>query len=321
MSVGTANKGFSPARWAAGAHAQTVLGAVLPRVVSLPGADVHDVEVEAGTRVRLLCHWAAAGTRAPTVLLLHGLEGSAQSGFMRGMAFHALAAGCNAVRMNMRNCGGTEHLSRTLYHSGLSGDVRAVVEWLAARGHGRLGLAGYSMGGNMVLKLAAEGAPPSVRAVATVCPATDLDAAATQLHRPVNRAYELFFLAGLLRRHARKARRVPDAYPRLVRGLPRSVREFDEVVTAPAFGFAGAADYYARAAAGPRVGEIKVPALVIHAADDPFVPLTHAVRAAMNANPAITLDAPARGGHCGFCEGAASFWAERRVVAFLAERV
>ena len=256
--------------------------------------------------------------------MVHGLEGSSESGYMLGIAQKGLAAGMNVVRMNQRNCGGTDHLAPTLYHSGLSQDVAAVAQNLIEQDCiSRLALAGFSMGGNLVLKLAGEwGAqgPAQFRAVAAVCPAADLAASADALHGWSNRLYEFYFLANLRRRMRAKARMFPGAFDdSRLRGI-RSLRDFDDKITAHYCGFAGAADYYARAAASNVLERIAVPTLIVHAANDPFIRLLPETRRKILANPQITFVETEDGGHCSFLaepDGYDGHWAERQVVEFL----
>jgi predicted alpha/beta-fold hydrolase len=318
----TREDSFTPRRGLRGAHLQTIASHFLKRVNTLPRPEDRLLEVEPGAQVLCHCHWQRQRSGALTVLLVHGLEGSSASQYVVGTANKAFDAGMNVVRMNVRNCGGTETLAPTLYHSGLSADVGAVARALIARESlQRIALVGFSMGGNQVLKLAGEWgreAPPELRAVAVVCPGVDLSACADALHHWQNRLYEWNFLWGLGRRVRRKARCFPE-FSGPYRGF-RSIREFDNEVTARFFGFADCEDYYRRASAAPVLGRIAVPTLVIHAKDDPFVCITPQTRAAMSANASIRLLETEHGGHCGFLadpNGYDGRWAERRIVEFL----
>ncbi len=318
-------EGFAPRIFLRGGHVQTLAAALLPRRHALPPPEARLFRVQGAEDVQVLCHchWQAERRAAATLVLLHGLEGSSAAQYVLGTAGKAWAAGMNVVRMNMRNCGGTERLAPTLYHSGLSGDLGAVVgELIRADQLPRIFLAGFSMGGNITLKLAGEWggeAPPQVRALAAVSPAVDLAACAGALHRPANRLYEWNFLWGLKRRLRRKARLFPGRYE--TRGLARlrSVRDFDDQVTARYCGFLGADDYYARCSAAHVVERIARPTLILHAQDDPFVPLTPETRAKLLANPRVQLMESAGGGHCAFLAAANGYdgrWAERRVIEF-----
>ena len=209
---------FEPRKGLRNGHLQTIFGNYLPRPPFLCPSVAELVQVDSadGSRVKCFCNWQPESVRASrlTVILVHGLEGSSESRYIKGITARAWAAGFNVVRMNMRNCGGTDELTPTLYHSGLSSDVGAVIHHYAKQfGLERVALIGYSMGGNLVLKLAGEwGSAAPLCAVATVCPAIDLAAGSDALHEPVNRGYEWHFLRGLMRRYHRKAALFPHIY-------------------------------------------------------------------------------------------------------------
>src|SRR5207249_1892448 len=168
---------FQPRRGLRGGHRQTIASFLLQRRIRVPVSEERLVEVEPGVQVLCHCHWQTDRQNALTLITLHGLEGSSDSQYMLGIAEKGLAAGMNVIRMNQRNCGGTEKLAPTLYHSGRSHDVAAVADSLIKRDRiSRFVLAGFSMGGNLVLKTAGEwgsDAPPQFRAVAAVCAAND----------------------------------------------------------------------------------------------------------------------------------------------------
>jgi predicted alpha/beta-fold hydrolase len=304
---------------------QTLAAFFLSRRIDLPPAEKRLIEVEPGVPVLCHCHWQKDRT-ALTLIVVHGLEGSSESQYMLGIARNGLAAGMNVVRMNQRNCGGMDHCAPTLYNSSRSGDVAAVARNLVDRdGVSGFVLIGFSMGGNLVLKLAGEwgsDGPAEFRGVAAVCSAVDLAASADALHEPANRIYEYYFLLQLFRRFRRKVRLFPDTFDASrLRGV-KTLRDFDERVTAYYCGFTGADDYYARAAAANVVGRITRPALVIQAADDPFIRLLPETRETFLSNPNITYVETEDGGHCAFVgerDGDANYdgrWAEREVVEF-----
>ena len=283
-------------------------------------------DVEPGTRVLAHCHWQPGAATRPTLVALHGLEGSSDAHYMRGIADKAFRAGFNAVRLNQRNCGGTEQLSPGLYHSGLTSDVQAVLEALAADGLPSIVVAGYSLGGNLALKLAGgygDAAPSWLHAVCAVSPTLELGACMDLLERPENRLYEWNFMRSLRRRMRTKARLFPARYD--ARGLwrVRTVRAFDDRFTAPHHGYAGAADYYYRAASMRVVDRIRIPTMIVTAEDDPFIPVAPFRDPRVTGNPHIALVITRHGGHCGFVEeardGYDGYWAERSIVAF-AER-
>lgn len=318
---------FRPHRWLQGGHVQTIASFLLPRRIHLPQAEERLVEVAPGIKVRCWCYWQAGNKQQRlTVIVLHGLEGSDSSQYMLGVAQKGLAAGMNIVLMNQRNCGGMDHHAPTLYNSSLSADVAAVARNIVDNdGVTRFALAGFSMGGNLVLKLAGEWSserPAEFRAVAAVCPAMDLAASADALHAPANRVYEYYFLWQLFRRMRRKVRHFPKDFDlSRLRGVS-SLRAFDDRVTAYYCGFTGADDYYARAAAANVVDRITLPALIIHAANDPFIRMLPETRKKILANRNITYMETADGGHCAFVgerngDGDDGRWAEREIVEFL----
>lgn len=330
---------FVPRALLANGHLQTIAGNFLPRPDHLPSPTPQIVEVSPATASQIashvLCksHWQPAEVRATrmTVLLLHGLEGSSESQYVVGNANKLWRAGMNVIRMNMRNCGGTEALSPTLYHSGLSADVGAVLRFFLRAEHlQQVAVVGYSMGGNLVLKLMGElaaGGPPELRCAVGVSPAVDLGPSADALHRPVNRLYERRFLRALLRRFRKKITLFPNVFdPARADGL-RSLRDFDDRITAFYSGFSSADDYYYRAAAARVLDRIRFPTLILHALDDPFVHLTAPTRTLIQANPAITLVETRQGGHCAFlakpnpAEKDDGYWAETTLLRFIQSHV
>src|SRR5208282_5137642 len=244
-----------------------------------------------------------------------------------GAAEKAWAAGFNVVRLNQRNCGGTEHLTPTLYHSGRRGDFRAIVLELIERERLlEVFVAGFSMGGNLLLKMAGEfgdSAPQELQGIAAVAPCFDLAACADALGEPRNFVYNWHFVKRLKLRMRHKAGLFPGIYSKngFFEDLRRvgTVREFDEAITARFCGFAGADDYYTQSSAMRLLPAIAKPTLILTAQDDPFVPYRTFEKAALRENPNIQLVAPQYGGHCAFISqegGAERFWSEARIVEF-----
>jgi hypothetical protein len=317
---------FMARRRLANPHLMTVVAWARARhFPRLPEPDARIVRVATDTEVLAHCYWQPSRATQPTLLALHGLEGSSRVHYMRGLADKAWRSGWNVVLLNQRNCGGTEHLTPGLYHSGLTADPRAVIQALAASdGLRRFGVVGYSLGGNLAMKLAGElAASPGlpVDAVVAICPTIDLARCVAAIERRRNLPYHFNFVRNLKARMRRKARCWPGAFDLTPLARIWTIRRFDDVYTAPHHGFGDAATYYHRASALRVADRIRVPAFVIAAADDPFVPPSQFTEPAVRDNPAIRVALSPYGGHCGFLADPSAdddgYWAERTAVDFL----
>jgi predicted alpha/beta-fold hydrolase len=313
-------------RWTGG-HWMTLYAWGSPRhFPTLPAPVPRYFDVALRSRVLAHCHWQREPWRHPTLIALHGLESSSDAHYVRGLSAKAFGAGFNAVRLNQRNCGGTEDLSDGLYHSGLTGDALAVMEELSkVDGLPAFAIAGYSLGGNLALKLAGDygsAPPPQLRAVCAVSPTMELAVCVDALEERQNAIYQWHFVRNLKRRMRRKAAAFPGKWSLEPLERINSIRSFDEAYTAPHHGFRDASDYYQRASAMRVIDRIAVPALIITAADDPFVPPGPFGEPAVTSNPRISLSVTPHGGHCGFIEepdgSYDGYWAEREIVDFIA---
>ena len=319
---------FTPSEYrplVTGGHRQTLYAWARPRrFPRLPAPVERYFDVAADARVLAHCHWQDAPAGRPTIVMLHGLEGSSLAHYMRGVSDKAWAAGWNVVRLNQRNCGQTEHLSRGLYHSGLTHDPLSVMRELTERdGIAAVVIAGYSLGGNLAMKLAGElgdAAPAALKAVCAVSPTLDLARCVDALERRANVVYQWNFVRNLKARMRRKAAAFPGAFSlEALRGM-WTVRRFDEAYTAPHHGFRDAEDYYYRASALRVIDRIRVPALIIAAGDDPFVPLAPFSSPEVTNNANITVVITPHGGHGAYLERATDeydgYWAEREILRF-----
>ncbi len=315
---------FRSPRWLRGRHAQTVWGALVRLPVrvplrherwELPDGDFLDVDL-----------LAPPSTDAPGVVVCHGLEGSSKAGYVRGLLAELRHEGIGGVAINFRGCSGELNRLPRFYHSGDTGDVAFVVERLRRERPGRaIGLAGFSLGGNVVAKYLGERGddlPPEVRAGAVVSVPFDLALCARTLDQADfwSRIYRGRFLRRLRSKVVRKARLHPSL-PHTRARTARTFREFDEHVTAPLHGFAGAEDYWRRASSGPLLPSVRRPLLILAAEDDPFIPPEALPRAAAAVNPHLTLEISREGGHVAFVHGppwATMRHAERRAAEFLA---
>jgi uncharacterized protein len=253
---------------------------------------------------------------AGEIVMVHGLEGSGEAGYVRSLSGAALRAGYAAHRFHMRACGGTERLAPTLYHAGLTGDLLFVLREFVREGRGPVFLVGFSLGGNVVLKLAGELAETGRALIAGVCAVSaplDLAACARRMTDRENRFYQHRFV-----RRMRTRLRATGRFEETDLAGLRSVTEIDDHITAPSFGFGTAAHYYDTQSAMRYIGSVRVPALLIHAHDDTLVPFSSVVPHAARANPCFEVQACAHGGHLGFIgRRPYRFWADHAILEWI----
>jgi uncharacterized protein len=278
-------------------------------------------ETEPGVQV-LVHSQAPESEPAAQLIMVHGLEGSSAAGYARSLAHAALLAGCSAHRFNMRSCGGTEHLSgRTLYHSGQTSDLLAVIRGLRSRAP--VFLAGFSLGGNVVLKLAGElgaAAQDLISGIMAVSTPIDLAACVRAIDRPSNLIYARRFVARLKERVRAKERLTPGTFDLSGLDLVRTIYQFDDRFTAQAFGFGSADNYYATQSAKQFLDRIRVPALLVQAKDDPMIPFPVYDHPAFASNPHLKLLAVDHGGHLGFiAKTQPRFWLDGVLVNWIME--
>jgi predicted alpha/beta-fold hydrolase len=322
-----ATKPFKPHRLFQNGHAQTIAAYLWPRRFRFASESDEErlFEVAPGVKILAHCRWQSDAKACPTIVAWHGIEGSTSSNYMQATAEKGFRAGFNIIRVNFRSCGGTEHLTSTIYHGGLSDDLRAVVKELIEQDHlSRLMLVGYSLGGNLVLKLAGEygeNPPEEVLGICAVSPSVDLSGSTDMIVRSSNWIYHQDFLRRLKKRIRTNHKLYPELYD--ISGLDdvRTLKEFDDRFTARAHGFADAEDYYYRSSSLRIMDKIRIPTLIIHAEDDPFIPFAPLHDAAVSNNPYILLIDTKRGGHVAFISAEQNgdvdrFWAENRVIEF-----
>jgi uncharacterized protein len=308
-------------------HAQTIVGSFIRRRTPLLDAKSTPRYFDVAPKTRVLGDWCTQVNPAivPTLILLHGMEGSIDSGYMRGTAEQALAAGFNVLRLNHRNCGGTENLTSTLYHAGLTDDVqRIIAELIDKDGLRQLYIVGYSLGGNVALKLAGEygeAIPEEVKGFIVVSPSMDLSSCADAIEMRSNFLYHARFIISLRNRMKLKAQLFPDQYDiKKLRGI-WSIRKFDDMYTSRHAGFRDVYDYYERASAIQVISKIAVPTLILHSKDDPFIPFAPFESRELKENPNIALLATKHGGHVGFISASKDaqnrFWYEKKIVEFI----
>jgi uncharacterized protein len=257
-------------------------------------------QTDQDTQILVLEH-QPQGEPVGQILFLHGLEGSGEAGYIQSFAQDALLQGFGVHRSNMRTCGGTESLSSTMYHSGLTSDTLFILQQLQERQLGPLFVVGFSLGGNVALKLAGELKENTlIQGVCAVSTPIDLAACVRALDKPSNRIYAQRFLGRLKERIRNKARVSPHLYSADGLDAVTGIWEFDDRYTGPLFGFGNAENYYRTQSAQRFLDEIRVPALVVIAKDDPIVPFAVYNHPAFRTNPHLELLAVEHGGHLGF---------------------
>ncbi|MGH7470422.1 MAG: YheT family hydrolase [Longimicrobiales bacterium] len=311
---------FQAAWWLPSPHGQTVAGRLLRR----PRAPVFErirLDTPDGDFLDLDVPQQPTG-QAPLVVLFHGLEGSARRGYAINTYNELRARGMGAMGVNFRSCSGELNRTARFYHSGETGDLRLVFDYLVARYPGRpLGAVGFSLGGNALLKyLGEEGHSARVDCAVAVSVPYDLLAGARLLEAsPMGRFYSRVFIKSLILKAEAKVSLLADQCDLERVRRARTFYQFDDAATAPLHGFASADDYYARSSSGPFVERIRRPTLLLHAKDDPFVPVAAIPRQACARNPCVHPVITRQGGHVGFIGGppwAPRFWAERQVARF-----
>jgi predicted alpha/beta-fold hydrolase len=308
------------------AHLLTISANYWNRVLDISRFPVRTIlhETEPGVRVLVQVQDPRVDSGRHLVIV-HGLEGSGESGYARSLAQKALENDVVVHRFHMRSCGGTEaHSGAVLYHSGQTGDLLAVLRQIR-RGspHARIHLAGFSLGGNVVLKLAGElkaDAPDLIDSVTAVSVPIDLAACARRLRAPENRLYANRFLKRLKNRVRTKEKLHPGIFRMDLLDRVRTIEEFDDAFTAPCFGFGTAANYYATQSACGFLDHIRVPTLVVQAMDDPLVPFSIFDHPAFRTNPDLRLLAVEHGGHLGFLASRRPrFWLDRVIIEWIRE--
>ena len=318
------NRSFYPPFWLRGGHRQTLVGSLLKRNFSWGWrhSEEHLIDLQDGSRVRSICIWRSLSS--PTVVVLHGTGGSAASTYMQGLSHKAHREGWNAILLNLYNT--NRALPRPkVFHSGSSREVGEILQRLSMKHNLKeLYLVGVSMGGNILLKLLGEwgaAAPAHVRAAAVISPLVDLISSWQFLERPSNFLFQHHIVGRLKKRIQQHVSLLAPFVDVEALMRVKTIREFDELFTAPLAGFCGAFDYYEKASALPHLKNIRLPTLLLHARDDPLLSSQPFLLPDVGSNPSLGIGLTRRGGHVGFiekdCHGDIDrFWAENRVIDF-----
>lgn len=333
---------FRPHPLLANQHVQTIYGTLFPRAFPddaqwRASGEERLFELPDGDRLLGMLHRHPDDPdgRRPLLLLMHGLEGAIDSHYVQGMSVKAYRLGYHTLRLNFRNCGGTEHLAKGLYNSTLIEDVDEVLRVLAAEGWRELVPVGVSMSANMLLSLLAsygDRPPVPLLGAVAISPPIEQTLVSEAFAQGFNKVYDAYFLVKLRQKRERRARLAPDEPERAeaaaIARRVKNLREFDDAITSKSLGLENAEAYYRAASAGDRLGQVRVPTLLIHAQDDPFLPFSMFERrmAMIEANPALTTSFPRHGGHVGFVEWLHAigregwmdgYWAENQALRFV----
>jgi len=300
-------------------HLHTILANFWRRHFDFSAYPVDERLIQTDPETQVLVHTQyPAGDARGHLVLIHGLEGGAEAGYIVSMAHHALTHGLAVHRFHMRSCGGTAHLCQTLYHGGLTADLLEFVKGL--RGGAPVFLTGFSLGGNVALKLAGELGARGADLLAGVCSVSapiDLGASARRIGKLDNRLYERRFLKRMRARMVATGRYAAAEVARHA-----SLYAIDDAVTAPSFGFRNADHYYETQSSSRVLSAIAVPTLMLHAQDDTFIPFAMYRDPAIAANPWIQLVAPAHGGHVGFLsKRPPRFWVDQTVISWVSAQL
>lgn len=316
------NGRFRPYPLLAGGHRQTLLAHLVRRRLrwSLPSEDVV-VDSEDGARLLLRVSWQPGPRETRDALVIvHGLGGSDSSAYVVSTGEHAFARGWHVIRMNMRGSGDGEALCPLLYNAGLDVDLLASLR-AVARLVPRVAVVGFSLGANLTLLAAGrsrEHLPEAAQAFVAVSPPLELGTCADALERWDNRAYQRYFMVMLGEAYRRRRRARPDLFPAGLETGLRTVREYDDVITAPFGGYKDAVDYYTQSSAGPWLRGIDRPTLLLAADDDPMIPVASVAR--WPTSPSARREITPTGGHVGFVGPSPApghFWAAERALDFL----
>ncbi len=314
---------YKPNFFLKNSHLMTISAAMLSR--SLEPSPIESILIPVDKESTLLAHGHINDEIKRCLIIVHGLEGSSDSAYVTGLTAKALSLGFNVLRLNLRNCGNTLHLTPTLYNAGQSNDLIRVIEWLKERkGQRAQYLVGFSLGGNLVLKTLADlDENSSVKAACAISPSIDLAACVDSLETGFNKIYAQHFLRSLKKKILQKHKLFPTRFNLKTLTKVNDMRSFDNLFTAPDGGYAQADHYYREASAKHLINEIKIKTLIITAQDDPIVPFSSFANID-NAN--VRLLAPKYGGHVSFLSNSVFgnkenlFWADNQVLLYCLEQ-
>lgn len=304
-------------------HWQTVYSATFWKPKAPPRGKC--IKIRVADNASLLCEYNPVPEAKGCLLLVHGLEGCAQSPYILSTAYKALQAGYSVMRFNMRGCGGTTYLSETLYHAGLSQDLLTVLEYIESHlGYTKTYVAGFSLGANLVLKLAGHHAhvlPKSLKGAVAVSPPLDLLLCTESLHKPSNLIYERYYYLRMRKTFQMRHRYFKHKPGKEFLKQVKNLRDFDRQITAKEFGYRDLEHYLIQESSGRYLSHIQRPTLIIHAQDDPVIPFSAFQGVRQKVGPQTQVLVTQHGGHVGFINRKGietdQLWAENRLMEFI----
>lgn len=317
---------FHPDKTLKNGHVQTIYASIFHNPKNIYNSEKLRIRVDENTLIK--CLYTKASNSGKCAILVHGLEGSANSNYVLSTANKLIAKGISVIRINIRNCGDTMHLTDTLYNAGLTADLYKVIEYCRdTLSYDKIFIVGYSLGANLVLKLAGESGqniPKSLVGVCAVSPPLDLSLSANAIIKPENKVYDKYYLNRLIKTYILKNKYYPDLFSLDVLKKVKTLKDFDNYITGPSFDYKDAEDYYKHNSSLQFLPTINIDTLIIQAKDDPIIPFSCTEEALKITNDKISYLITDQGGHVGFINGKKEsyhdfdkFWAENRIVDFI----
>jgi len=314
------NSTYKKSKFISGEHLETVIPSMFRKVkisltdterISTPDNDFLDLD------------WYKVNSDQ-LVIISHGLEGSSNSEYVKGMARVANANNINALGWNYRGCSDDMNLTTKFYHSGATYDLRTVITHAIAKGYAKIALVGFSLGGNLTLKFMGElneYIQPEIKCAVTFSVPIDLNSGSNEIQKPKNKMYSLRFLKRLRKKLRAKHAIMGDRFPLNRVESIKTLREFDNIYTGPLHGFKDANDYYAKSSSLFYLEKIANPTLIVNAINDPFLPKECYPYDQLKDHKSVWFETPNHGGHVGFMPAAkdGSYWSERRALTFIKE--
>ncbi|MFN8674401.1 MAG: alpha/beta fold hydrolase [Candidatus Sericytochromatia bacterium] len=313
---------FKPHLISRNGHFQTIFSSIFHKNIDLPKHQDIIINLDDKNSVKCFYH---KNNSQNCAILVHGLEGSADSGYVSSTAKKLLKKGFSVIRVNLRNCGNTLELCETLYNAGMSQDILKIAEYSNKNlNYNNIFLVGFSLGANIVLKASGEiNNQTYIKKIVSISPPLDLAECSNAILKPENKIYDNYYLKKLLRTYIKKYKLFPNIYKLSLLEKINNLQDFDNFITAPYSGYKDAFDYYNQNSSINFIEHAKVDTLIIQAKDDPIIPFSSTERALKIDNPKVKYLISKHGGHVGFINSFKNtfndvdvYWAENRAIDF-----